>query len=165
MSRPKKSTGSRARATPKNKTTPRKKPSKKAPPASPSRTSTRSRIETDKAKYAAENPDNSDDEELTADLVIAAPKFRIRYTEERTERVLDWLEQNPVDRQKLFGDSTQDAAEEGRKKNVAKGNKSIFYVAIAKAVFAIDQDANLRAAVATDVAEELWKSVENFVTR
>ncbi|KAF8222865.1 hypothetical protein L208DRAFT_1320018 [Tricholoma matsutake] len=36
------------------------------------------------------------------------------WTPARTEHLLDWLEENPVDRQKLFSDSTKDAKDEGR---------------------------------------------------
>jgi hypothetical protein len=39
--------------------------------------------------------------------------FRTSWTPARTERLLDWLEENPADRQKLFSDSTKDAKDEG----------------------------------------------------
>ncbi|KAJ7633712.1 hypothetical protein B0H17DRAFT_1149904 [Mycena rosella] len=63
-------------------------------------------------------------------------------------RVLDWLETHVVDRQKLFSDS-KEATEEGRKKCVAKGSKSICYTGIAKDVFSVDDDAGVRDAVGT----------------
>ncbi|KAJ7926535.1 hypothetical protein B0H13DRAFT_1599460, partial [Mycena leptocephala] len=87
----------------------------------------------------------------------------IRWTEPRIERVVDWLETHVEDRQKLFSDSTKDAAEEGRKKRVAKGSKFVFYVSIAKAVFAVDDEEKLHDAVKNNV-EEVAKSVENLVT-
>jgi len=65
----------------------------------------------------------------------------------------------------MFSDSTQDAAKEGRKKHTANGNKSVFHIAIAKDIFAVDHDPKLREAVATSVPEEVWKSVENFISR
>ncbi|KAJ7689665.1 hypothetical protein B0H17DRAFT_1134806 [Mycena rosella] len=159
-----KATGSKGKAR-------RSSPKKKVPallPPSPSRTSARTRIPTAKAKEWAEQPDTTDDEdELPTTLVPAAkaPKFRVRYTAARIERVIDWLEQHVKERQNIFSDSSQDAAEEGRKKNVAKGQKHVFYIALAKDIFSIDSDPKLRAAVATDVPEELWKSVENLITQ
>jgi hypothetical protein len=39
---------------------------------------------------------------------------QISWTPARTERLLDWLDENPVDQQKLFSDSSKDAKEEGR---------------------------------------------------
>ncbi|KAJ7645305.1 hypothetical protein B0H17DRAFT_959651, partial [Mycena rosella] len=88
----------------------------------------------------------------------------VRWNDPRIERVLDWLETHVVDRQKLFSDSSKEAAEEGRKKCVVKGSKSIYCTGIAKDVFSVDDDARLRDAVGTKL-EELGKSVENMSTR
>ncbi|KAF8225153.1 hypothetical protein L208DRAFT_1506971 [Tricholoma matsutake] len=63
------------------------------------------------------------------------------WTPARTEHLLDWLEENPVDRQKLFSDSTKDAKDEGRQKHVSKGTKSEFHKMIATFVFSADVDA------------------------
>lgn len=92
------------------------------------------------------------------------PALHIRWTDPRIERTLDWLETHVQDRQKLFSDSSQDAAEQGRKKLKANGSKSVFYVAIAKDVFAVDEDKKLREAVTTR-ADDLGKSVENMLGR
>lgn len=62
----------------------------------------------------------------------------------RTERLIDWLEQNVIDRQKLFSDSSQDAKKENRKQRVANGSKSKYHLLIAAAVFSIDADPKVR---------------------
>lgn len=62
----------------------------------------------------------------------------------RTDRLIDWLEQNVADRQKLFSDSSQDAKSEGRKQRVANGSKSKYHQLIATAVFSVDADAKVR---------------------
>jgi hypothetical protein len=58
----------------------------------------------------------------------------------RTEWLLSWLEENPVDCQKLFCDSTKDAKDEGQQKHVAKRTKSEFHKLIAFFVFSVDVD-------------------------
>lgn len=58
----------------------------------------------------------------------------------RTERLIDWLEQNVVERQKLFSDSSQDARAEKRKQRVANGAKSKYHVLIATAIFSVDSE-------------------------
>ncbi|KAJ7642519.1 hypothetical protein B0H17DRAFT_836452, partial [Mycena rosella] len=90
--------------------------------------------------------------------------IRVKWSDPRIERVIDWLETNVVDRQKLFSDSSKEAAEEGRKKRVAKGSKSVYYTAMAKAVFSVDHNDKLRDAVQTKL-DELGKSIENVLTR
>jgi hypothetical protein len=55
----------------------------------------------------------SDDE----DHDTATQRTKVRrtsWTPARSERLLDWLEENPADHQKLFSDSTKDAKDEGR---------------------------------------------------
>ncbi|KAJ7686912.1 hypothetical protein B0H17DRAFT_880332, partial [Mycena rosella] len=66
--------------------------------------------------------------------------IRVRWNDPRIEHILDWLETHVVDRQKLFSDSSKEAAEEGSKKCVTKGSKSIYYTRIAKDVFSVDND-------------------------
>ncbi|KAJ7720745.1 hypothetical protein DFH07DRAFT_784287 [Mycena maculata] len=151
---------------------------KKTAVASPSRSSKRPRKETDRAKLSAEQELEFDDHESDAEApdagVADASKssttsekkagLRIKWTDTRIERVIDHLETHVEDRQKLFSDSSKEAAEEGRRRCVAKGSKFIFYVVIAKAVFAIDEDEKLRDA-AQNQTDEVAKSVENLITR
>jgi hypothetical protein len=58
-------------------------------------------------------------------------RSRVPWDDLRTDRLVDWLEDNPEDRQKLFSDSSHDAKKENRLRRVAKGSKSIFYVKMA----------------------------------
>ena len=91
--------------------------------------------------------DSSDEEDDTSQLLQPAKvcrTIRISWTTARTERLLDWLEENPVDRHKLFSDSTKDAKDEGRRKRVAKGTKSEFHKLIAIFVFSVDADKDIR---------------------
>jgi hypothetical protein len=94
-----------------------------------------------------------------------APKTRqIHWSVARTERLLDWLEENPEDRQKLFSDSSKDAKDEGRRKRVAKGTKSEFHKMIATSVFSVDNDPNVHADFHSNPIN-YTKSVDNYITR
>ena len=94
-----------------------------------------------------------------------APKARrIHWNVARTERLLDWLEENPEDRQKLFSDSSKDAKDEGRRKRVAKSTKSEFHKMIATSVFSVDDDTNIRADFHSNPVN-YTKSVDNYITR
>ncbi|KAJ7163659.1 hypothetical protein C8R46DRAFT_902539, partial [Mycena filopes] len=90
--------------------------------------------------------------------------IHIRWNDTRIERVIDWLEINVDDRHKLFSDSLKDTAEEQRKKHVAKGSKFVYYTAIAKAVFRVNDDEKIRDAC-KEKLEDLAKSTENVITR
>lgn len=78
----------------------------------------------------------------------------------RTDRLLEWLENNPSDRQKLFSDSAQDAKEENRARRVARGAKSEFHIKIAVYVFSVDADARVRSEVKGN-GHKYAKAVEN----
>ncbi|KAJ7827203.1 hypothetical protein B0H13DRAFT_2373968 [Mycena leptocephala] len=80
----------------------------------------------------------------------------------RTERLLDWLTVNVEDRLKLFSDSTQDANEQGRKKQTGKTTKMAYYLKMADAVFSVDASDTVRA----DYVENPNRyacSVENYL--
>ncbi|KAH9007004.1 hypothetical protein EDB86DRAFT_2824147 [Lactarius hatsudake] len=81
----------------------------------------------------------------------------------RTERLIDWLEDNPEDRQKLFSDSSHDAKKENRLRRVAKGAKSVFYAKMAEYVFSVDGDASVHVEVKEDI-KKYSKAVRNRVT-
>jgi hypothetical protein len=108
----------------------------------------------------------SDDEDATSQLppAKASRMMRISWTTARTERLLDWLEENPVDRQKLFSDSTKDAKDEGRRKRVAKGTKAEFHKLIAIFVFSVDDDKGVRDDFAMN-GGNYTKSVDNYLGR
>ena len=81
----------------------------------------------------------------------------------RTDRLIDWLEQHPSDRHKLFADSIQDARAEGRARNVSKSPKATLYNKIAEAVFSVDADPVARVEVVTETAR-YGKGVENRIS-
>ncbi|KAH9074350.1 hypothetical protein EDB83DRAFT_2516142 [Lactarius deliciosus] len=88
---------------------------------------------------------------------------RVQWDNLRTERLVDWLEDNPEDRQKLFSDSSHDAKNENRPHHVAKGSKSVFYIKMAKYIFSVDGDVGVHAEVKEDV-KKYSKAVENRIT-
>ena len=111
-------------------------------------------------KVAESAPTDTTDEEDTA---IQRTKIRrTSWTPARTERLLDWLEENPADRQKLFSDSSKDAKDEGRRKRVAKGTKSEFHKLIATYVFSVDANKDVRADFVVNVGN-YTKSVDNYL--
>ncbi|KAF8468103.1 hypothetical protein DFH94DRAFT_617207, partial [Russula ochroleuca] len=83
---------------------------------------------------------------------------------DRTELLLDWLEENPEERQKLFSDSSKDAKDKGRCKHVAKGSKSKFHRMITAAVFSVDSDADICADFQVNPTN-YTKSVDNYIIR
>ena len=130
--------------------------------SSPKRTRKPSSKVTDSAQI-----DSSDEEDDTSQLLQPAKvrrTIRISWTTARTERLLDWLEENPVDRHKLFSDSTKDAKDEGRRKRVAKGTKSEFHKLIAIFVFSVDADKDVRDDFAVN-SGNYTKSVDNYLGR
>ena len=108
--------------------------------------------------------DSADEEDATSQPppAKACRMMRISWTTARTERLLDWLEENPVDRQKLFSDSTKDAKDEGRRKHVAKGTKSEFHKLIAVYVFSVDTDKGVRDDFVVN-SGNYTKSVDNYL--
>ena len=91
----------------------------------------------------------------------ASKTRRIFWTAVRTEQLLDWLEENPEDCQKLFSDSSKDAKDEGRWKHMAKGTKSEFHKKIATFVFSVDSDADVHADSLFNT-NNYTKSVDNY---
>jgi hypothetical protein len=81
---------------------------------------------------------------------------------QRTERLLDYLEDHPDVAIKLFGDSTKLAKSEGRSKLTAKSNKATGYLQLAEGVFSIDEDDLVRADFATS-PNKYAKAVDNYI--
>lgn len=90
---------------------------------------------------------------------------RVSWTSNRTDRLLDWLEQNVEDRHKLFSDSAQDAREENRRRRTAKNVKTGFYLKMAEYIFSIDEDERIRDDIKTNGAKKYCKAVENRIAR
>ena len=124
----------------------------------------RARKPSSKVAESAATLDSSDEDVATSHPVKARRMMRISWTTARTERLLDWLEENPVDRQKLFSDSTKDAKDEGRRKRVAKGTKGEFHKLIAIYVFSVDADKEVRDDFAAN-SGNYSKSVDNYLGR
>ena len=80
----------------------------------------------------------------------------------RTDRLLDWLNENPSDHQKLFSDSAQDAKDEGHTQRKAKGAKSSFHLKMAESIFSVDKDPKIRKDFAANPTKYA-KSVENRI--
>jgi hypothetical protein len=136
------------------------------PPTTPKssmlKASQRVRRPTSKAAQVIAGTADTSDNEVE---VKQAPKTRrIYWSSPRTERLLDWLEENPEERQKLFSDSSKDAKDEGRRKHVAKSTKSEFHKMIAISVFSVDSDANVRNDCASNPVA-YTKSVDNYLSR
>ena len=126
--------------------------------------SKRVRKPTTKAAESKTNSTGTSDNEESQMDKQASKMRRIFWTAVRTERLLDWLEENPEDGQKLFSDSSKDAKDEGRRKRVAKGTKSEFHKKIATFVFSVDSDADVRADFLSNT-NNYTKSVDNYITR
>ena len=133
---------------------------KKAPASKPPS----KRVQKPSSKLAESAPLAVDSEDEEKDTAQPAKIRRTSWTTARTERLLDWLEENPADRQKLFSDSTKDAKEEGRRKRIAKGTKSEFHKLIATFVFSVDADEAVRADFAVNTLN-YTKSVDNYLGR
>jgi hypothetical protein len=127
-----------------------------------SKASQRVRRPTSKAAQVISSTTATSDNEAEGKQVPKAR--RIHWNPGRTERLLDWLEENPEERQKLFSDSSKDAKDEGRRKHVAKSTKSEYHKMIALAVFSVDCDASVRNdCVSNPLA--YTKSVDNYLSR
>ena len=108
--------------------------------------------------------DSSDEEDTTSQLLPAKAHrmMHISWTTAQTEWLLDWLEENPVNWQKLFSDSTKDAKDEGWQKHVAKGTKSEFHKLIAFFVFSVDVDKEVWDDFAVN-GGNYTKSIDNYL--
>jgi len=110
---------------------------------------------------ARTTPDEDDEDAVG---VLKAAPLRVVWNSTRTDRLLDWLENNVEDRQRLFSDSSQDARDENRRLRTAKNVKTTFYVKIADYVFSIDEDTKVRDDVRMHGAKKYNKTVENRIS-
>ena len=111
--------------------------------------------------------DSSDEDDATVATSQLQPAkahclMHISWTTARTEQLLDWLEKNPVDQQKLFSDSTKDAKDEGQRKHVVKGTKSEYHKLIANFVFSVDVNKGVWDDLAVN-GVNYTKSVDNYL--
>jgi hypothetical protein len=99
----------------------------------------------------------------TPDLKASSP--RVLWNLQRTDRLVEWLENNVEDRQRLFSDSAQDAKEENRRRRTAKSVKTSFHIKMADYIFSADEDVRVRDDLKAHGAKRYAKAVENRVTR
>ena len=93
-----------------------------------------------------------------------SPVGRLNWTDARIERAIEWCEENPEDRQKLFSDSTQAAKDQSRRKLVSKTPKAHYHQKIANHVFSVDEDVAVRQDFRKNPTR-YTKSVDNLLTR
>ena len=63
---------------------------------------------------------------------------------QRTPKLITWFKENEAARLKLFSDSTQDAKDSNRKKEVSGWSRSYYYSEAAKAIFTDNDDLDVR---------------------
>jgi hypothetical protein len=109
-----------------------------------SHTRSKSRSESPIARSPTAGPTSS----LAADPNITDLKAPlIRWDKDcavRTTRLIAWLKENKTARLKIFSDSTQDAKDADRKKEVSSHNKNYYYLQAAQAIFMNDDDEHVR---------------------
>lgn len=108
---------------------------------------------------------NKDDDDPSASADSKGGILRVLWNDARTDRLVDWLENNVEDRQRLFSDSSQDAKDENRRRRTAKNVKTSFHIKMANYIFSLDEDAKTRDDLRTNGAKKYAKSVENRITR
>lgn len=62
----------------------------------------------------------------------------------RTTKLLDWCQENETARIKIFSDSTQEAKDSGRKKEVSSTSKAYYLQQAARTIFANDLNEQVR---------------------
>ena len=109
-----------------------------------------------------------DDKEDTTAIPVVDSKAtmpRVIWNSKRTDRLVEWLENNVEDRQRLFSDSAQDAKEEKCCCHVAKNAKTSFHIKMAEYIFSADEDARVRDDLKAQGAKQYAKAVENRIMR
>jgi len=139
----------RAVAARKSKATQGPKPSNKAQPAN-------------RGGQARKTVDE-DEEDTTVESKAAPP--HLLWNSKRTDRLVQWLEDNVEDCQQLFSDLAQDAKEGGRRCCTAKTSKTSFHLRMAEYIFSVDEDEKIRDYVKLHGAKGYVKAVENHITK
>jgi len=106
---------------------------------------------------------DEDEEDTVVDSKAGPP--RILWNANRTERLIQWLEDNVEDRQRLFSGSAQDAREENRPRLTAKSVKTDFHLRMAEYIFLVDEDERVRDDVKLHGAKGYTKVVENRILK
>ena len=116
------------------------------------------------AKRGGRGRKATDEEE---DDGAAGPKSvpRVLWNSKRTDLLVEWLENNVEDRQRLFSDLAQDAREEHCRPRTAKSVKTSFHIKMAAYIFSVDGDTKVRDDLKAHRAKRYAKSVENRIAR
>ena len=80
-----------------------------------------------------------------------------------TERLIEWLENNPEDWQRLFSNSSHNAKQENWAQHVANGTKLVFHKKIAHYIFSVNPDVDVRRDQDMDPLK-YTKAVENQIS-
>ena len=106
-----------------------------------------------------------DEEDAAGDSKESKSIFHVQWNLRRTERLVDWLENNVEDHQRLFSNLAQDAKAEKRPCITAKGVKTNFHIKIAEYVFSLDENESVRAHVEEHGGKKFVKAIENCIFR
>ena len=112
-----------------------------------------------KAKKTA-NEDEDTPPADSKDVVL-----RIVWSDLCTDQLVEWLEENVEDRQRLFSDSAHDAKEEKRHRRTAKSVKTSFHIKMADYILSADEDIRVRDSVRALGAKVYAKAIENHIAR
>ena len=120
-----------------------------------------------KAKCGGQGKKTTGEDGDAEDAVAVDPKatLRIMWNANHTNRLVEWLENNVEDRQRLFSDSAQDAKEQQHRPRTAKGSKTAFHVKMAKYILSIDKDKKVREDIRANGGRKYAKTVENCIGR
>jgi len=108
---------------------------------------------------------DEDKEDATGDSKESKGIFCVQWNLQCTERLVDWLENNVKDCQRLFSDSALDAKAEKQPHITAKGVKTNFHIKIAEYVFSLDKNKSVRAHVEEHGGKKYVKAIENHIFR
>ena len=91
------------------------------------------------------------------------PKGRhVKWNSQHTEQLVEWLENNIEDRQRLFSDLAQDAKDESCCPCVAKSPKTVYHVKMANYIFSVDDNENVKDDLKANRVK-YSKAVENCI--
>ena len=105
------------------------------------------------------------DGEDTAAVDPKATALCIMWNANCTDQLVEWLEDNVEDHQRLFSDSAQDAKEQNHHPRTAKGSKTSFHVKMAEYILSIDKDEKVRDDIRANGGRKYAKAIENRIGR
>jgi hypothetical protein len=106
---------------------------------------------------------NEDGEDPPGDANCSGPC--ILWDAPRTDRLIEWLENNVEDHQRLFSDSAKDAKKQKCRVQTAKNTKTGFHLKMAEYIFSVDDDVRVRDDLKAHGPKKYVKTVENRITK